>query len=118
MRISLPFPRTRDRSNAAQPAGGRWRWLLLPLILLLIAGALFWWLQSRLAPATTATTATVSQGDLTIAVTGSGSVAAARSVDLPFQQDGTVTSVNVKVGDQVKAGQVLAQLDDSDLQLQ
>src|SRR5262245_48637286 len=118
MRISLPFPRTRDRSDVSRSTSRRWRWLLLPVILALIAGVVFWWLPSRLAPATTTTTATVTQGDLTIGVTRSGSVAAARSVDLPFQQDGTVTSVNVKVGDQVKAGQVLAQLDASDLQLQ
>jgi HlyD family secretion protein len=118
MRISVPFPRARDRSGAPRPALLGQRWLLLPVILMLIAGAVFWWLPSRLAPATTTTTATVSQGDLTIAVTGSGAVAAARTVDLPFQQAGTITSVNVKVGDQVTAGQTLAQIDASDLQLQ
>ena len=100
MRISLPFPRGRDRAGAKQPGLQRQRWLLLPVILLLIAAALFWWLPSRFAPAAT-TTATVGQGDLTIAVTGSGSIAAARTVELPFQQSGTVTSVDVKVGDQV-----------------
>jgi HlyD family secretion protein len=118
MRISLPFPRPRDRSGAQPPALLRRRWLLLPVILALVAGAVFWWLPSRLAPATIATTATVSQGDLTIAVTGSGAVAAARTVELPFQQPGTITAVDVRVGDQVKAGQTLAQLDDGDLQLQ
>jgi len=51
-------------------------------------------------------------------VTGSGAVAAARTVALPFQQSGTITAVNVKIGDQVKAGQVLAKIDDADLQLQ
>jgi len=44
-------------------------------------------------------------------------VAAARTVELPFQQAGTVTSVDVKVGDQVKAGQTLAQIDPADLEL-
>src|SRR5919197_1204503 len=118
MRITVPFPRSRDRSGAKRPRLVEQRWLLLPVILALIAGIVFWWLPSRLAPATASTTASVSQGNLTVAVTGSGSVAAARSVALPFQQAGTVTSVNVKVGDQVKAGQTLAQLDDGDLQLQ
>ena len=118
MRISLPFPRGRDRAGAKQPGLQRQRWLLLPMILLLIAAALLWWLPSRLAPTVTTTTATVAQGDLTIAVTGSGSIAAARTVALPFQQSGTVTSVDVKVGDQVKAGQTLAQIDPADLKLQ
>jgi len=118
MRITSPFPRTRDRTGAERPALLGQRWLLIPVILVIIAGIVFWWLPSRLVPASVSTTATVSQGNLTIAVTGSGAVAAARSVDLPFQQDGMVTSVNVKVGDQVKAGQTLAQLDAADLQLQ
>ena len=117
MRISVPFPRTRGRSDVRQPAQPGRRWLIVPLVLVIIAGIVFWWLPSRLAPATTTTTTTVSQGNLTISVSGSGAVAAARSVDLPFQQSGTVTSVNVKVGDQVKAGQTLAQIDPADLQL-
>jgi HlyD family secretion protein len=117
MRISSPFPRTRERSGVKLPRLQGQRWLILPLVLVIIAGIVFWQIQTRSAPAAV-TTATVSQGDLTIAVTGSGAVAAARVVDLPFQQSGTVTSVNVKVGDQVTAGQTLAQLDTGDLQLQ
>jgi HlyD family secretion protein len=117
MRISAPFPRTRDRSGTQRPGLLDQRWLLLPVILVIIAGLVFWQIQARSTPAAV-TTATVSQGDLTIGVTGSGAVAAARTVDLPFQQDGTVTSVDVKVGDQVEAGQTLAAIDPSDLQLQ
>jgi HlyD family secretion protein len=117
MRISVPYPRTHDRGGVARPARRRWRWLLLPFFLLLIGGVVFWRLRSSSA-STATTSATVSQGTLTLAVSGSGSVAAARTVDLAFQQAGTVTSVNVKVGDQVTAGQALAQIDASDLQLQ
>jgi len=118
MRISVPFPGTRDRSSAARPTR-RWRrWLLVPLILIIIAAIVFWRLRASSTTSTAGTTATVSQGTLTVAVSGSGSVAAARTVDLPFQQAGTTTSVDVKVGDQVKAGQTLAQIDAADLQLQ
>jgi HlyD family secretion protein len=118
MRIPMPFPRTRDRSGAARPTKLGLRWLLLPVILVLIAAVVFWWLPSRLAPTTTTSTATVSQGDLTISVTGSGSVAAARTVELPFQQQGTITAVDVRVGDSVTSGQTLATIDPADLQLQ
>src|SRR5207249_9304613 len=111
MRITAPFPRTRDQAGVERPRLLQQRWLLLPVILLLIAGVVFWWLPSRLAPATAQTTATVGQGNLTIAVTGSGAIQPARTVDLPFQQTGQVTSAAVKVGDQVKTGQALAQLD-------
>jgi HlyD family secretion protein len=116
MRISIPFPR--DRAGTQQSTRRRRRWLLVPVLLLIVAGAGYWWLSSRRTTTTATTTATVTQGNLTIAVSGSGSVAAARTVALPFQQTGTVTSVDVKVGDQVKAGQTLARIDDSDLRLQ
>ena len=118
MRITTPFPRTRDRSGVNLAALLRRRWILLVVILAIIAGLVFWRLQASTATSTTLTTATVSQGNLTIAVSGSGAVAAARQVDLPFQQAGTVTSVAVKVGDQVKAGQTLATIDAGDLRLQ
>jgi HlyD family secretion protein len=117
MRISTSFPGTKGRSDVRLPSLFKQRWLLIPLILVIIAGVVFWQLQARAVP-TAPTTTTVSQGNMTITVSGSGAVAAARTVDLPFQQAGTVTSVDVKVGDQVKAGQVLAQIDDSDLRLQ
>jgi HlyD family secretion protein len=118
MRITTPYPHSGNQSGVKLPSLLRQGWLLLPMILVIIAGIVFWWLPSRLAPAPAATTVTVSQGNLTINVSGSGTVAAARQVDLPFQQAGTVTDVTVQVGDSVKAGQVLARIDDRTLQLQ
>jgi HlyD family secretion protein len=115
MRITVPFPRTRGRSDAQPPLNQRW--LLLPVVLVVITGLVFWQLQVRSAPVAP-TTAAISQGNLTITVSGSGTVAAARSVDLGFQQSGTVTAVDVKVGDLVKTGQTLAQIDAADLQLE
>jgi HlyD family secretion protein len=117
MRISLPFPRGRERAGAKQPSLAQQRWLALPVLLAVIAGVVFWLLPARLAPVTPTTTATVSQGSLTTNVSGSGSVAAARSVDLSFQQSSTITAVNVAVGDTVKTGQTLATIDTSDLKL-
>src|SRR5215207_10135269 len=110
MRISLPFPRGRDRAGAKQPSVAQSRWLALPALLAIIAVVVFWFLPARLAPVTATTTATVSQGTLTTSVSGSGSVAAARSVDLTFQQSSTITAVNVAVGDTVKAGKTLAMI--------
>ncbi len=63
-------------------------------------------------------TATVQKGTLSATVNAAGNIAAAQDVTLNFQQSGTVQKVNVKVGDQVKSGQVLAELDTADLQLQ
>jgi HlyD family secretion protein len=64
------------------------------------------------------TTVAVSRGAIVASVTGSGSVAAAQSIDLPFQTNGTVVAVLVAEGDAVQAGQVLARLDSRDLELQ
>jgi HlyD family secretion protein len=91
--------------------------LIVPA-LLLIAAIIAWQLQSGTTSAPTTTTATVSQGALTTTVSGSGSVAAARTVEIPFEQAGTVTDVAVQVGDSVVAGQVLAQIDTAALELQ
>lgn len=114
------FPRTGGarRTRGKRPGWYRWRWFALPIVLVLAALALFWWLGGRTTTTTTTTTGTVSKGNLTISVSGSGTVAAARTVDVPFQQSGTITAVNVKVGDTVKAGQTLATIDDTNLKLQ
>ena len=70
MRITSPFPRTRDRTGAERPALLGQRWLLVPVILVSIAGIVFWWLPSRLVPASVSTTATVSQGALALRIVG------------------------------------------------
>ena len=64
------------------------------------------------------TTATVQQGTLVATVNAAGNIAAAQDVALNFQQSGAVQKVDVQVGDRVKAGQVLAELDTTDLNLQ
>jgi HlyD family secretion protein len=56
-------------------------------------------------------TAVVTRGDVTATVTGSGNTASQLSIPVSFDTDGTVTAVNVKAGDTVTAGQVLATVD-------
>jgi HlyD family secretion protein len=70
------------------------------------------------ASAATLNTATVQEGTLTATVTSAGNITAAQQVALNFQETGVVQKVAVQVGDQVKAGQVLASLDTSNVQLQ
>src|SRR5215216_2483814 len=101
MQTTLPFPRTRGQAGAQKPKRRWMRWLLVPLILAIITGGALWWRSLQQATTSTTTTATITQGDLAVSVSGSGTVAAARTVDLPFQQAGTVTSVDVAVGDTV-----------------
>jgi HlyD family secretion protein len=92
-------------------------WLILPIILAVIIAIAIWQWQVRSVP-TAPLTGRVTQGDLTITISGSGTVQASRMIDLPFQQAGQVQEVLVKIGDHVKTGQALAQLDPGDLTLQ
>jgi HlyD family secretion protein len=98
----------------------RGRWIaggIVAIVIAIIAAVLLSTRQSRSAAQSVATTP-VTRGSIIASVAGSGTVAAAQSLDLPFQTSGTVAEVLVKEGDSVKAGQVLARLDDRDLQLQ
>ncbi len=99
------------------------RFLKLGAIGIVVAGVVtgaYLHFAARPAAASSAslTTATVQMGTLQATVSSAGNITAAQEVTLNFQQSGTVQKVNVKVGDQVKAGQVLAELDTADLQLQ
>ncbi len=84
----------------------------------MIAAAFVWRGPSSRAASDAPATTVVQRGALVAAVAGSGSVAAEQSLNLPFVSAGTVTQVLVKDGDTVKAGQVLARLDDRAAQLQ
>lgn len=55
----------------------------------------------------------VHRSDITQTVNVSGAVQAAQEVALSFQQAGKIQNINVKVGDQVKKGQLLLSLDSS-----
>ena len=98
--------------------------LLLALLLVVIASAgfLFWQkIQAGEISLTSATptasstykSTTVRRSDLTLSVSGTGSVIPAESVDLGFSVAGTVADLNVEVGDPVTQGQVLATLGDT-----
>ena len=63
-------------------------------------------------------TAAVSQGDLLLYASGTGTLTAADQADLAFETGGRVTGIFVKAGDQVEAGDLLAQIDDTDAQIE
>ncbi len=61
-------------------------------------------------------TVTVTRGNITATTAAAGNVAAKAQVTVPFQATGQIQTVNVKVGDRVKAGQVMAALETTDLE--
>jgi HlyD family secretion protein len=71
--------------------------------------------QSNGATKQTQQTVVVQRGNLTAAVTGSGTIAAESTIELSFETSGTVKEVLVSEGDTVQASQVLAKLDDRTL---
>jgi HlyD family secretion protein len=59
-------------------------------------------------------TAQVERGDISLTISGTGTLEAGATRDLSFPQVGTVESVNVELGDEVKAGDTLATLKDTE----
>jgi RND family efflux transporter MFP subunit len=75
---------------------------------ILIGSVAYYFIEVR-PPALTY--AAVTRGSVTEDVTGTGTVSPVENPDLSFVAGGRVTLVNVKVGDTVSSGQVLAALD-------
>ncbi len=96
----------------------RWRWLVVPVVVVLIAGAVLWVVKPLGTTATSLVTATATTGTIVSDVNLSGSVTASTVDELSFTSGGTVTAVNVTPGTAVTAGEVLATIDDSSLQAQ
>jgi HlyD family secretion protein len=96
------------------------------LILIIVGGYLYYQsAQQKSKSAATAKsalqTATVRQGSIVISASGTGTVVAAATANLGFPNtgsssnsgNGTLTQLNVTVGDQVKKGELLAQEDNT-----
>jgi len=107
-------------SNARLPK--RILWVVLIIILLAGAGGFAYYklnpAPTQSASADTLQTATVRQGDLVIYASGSGTLVAASEASFGFGVSGQVKNVDVKVGDVVEAGQVLAELDNTTQQIE
>ncbi|MBV9547191.1 MAG: biotin/lipoyl-binding protein, partial [Chloroflexi bacterium] len=63
-------------------------------------------------------TAQVTQGNLQVTVSATGPITSPSNVPLSFKSSGILTELDVSVGQPVKAGQVLAREDTSDLEAQ
>ncbi len=94
---------------------------IILILLVLGGGSAFaynlWFAPEEVAAETTMKTASIRQGDLTLYATGTGSLISATDATFGFDSIGQVTLVNVTVGDMVEAGDVLAEIDDTDVYL-
>jgi len=87
-------------------------WWLIVIIIVIIGGI---WMASNKKPTETYTTEKAKRGNLEQTVTATGSVKPGVDIQLMFMASGKLLANNVKVGDTVKAGQILASLDAQDL---
>lgn len=90
-------------------------WLWGIALVLMVGGALvaYWYFNRSSAQAQT--TVTVTRGDLQATVNANARLRAHESVRLAFPLSGLVTAVNVQEGDKVKKGDVLAELDATEI---
>lgn len=99
-------------------------WIAIILVVVAVAVGVYFFVKAQQAKAASTTqqpalqTATARQGSIVLRASGTGTLIAAQEVNLAFKSSGILTQLNVKVGDQVKAGDLLAQLDDSNQQVQ
>jgi HlyD family secretion protein len=101
------------------PAGRRYvRLAALGLLLAAIVGGVMWYSATRTATPVQYKTAPVTRGDLTVAVTATGTVQPVNQVDVGTEISGTIRTVEVDYNDRVKVGQVLARIDTEKLQAQ
>ena len=82
----------------------------------LIISAGYFWFRSSSTPSYS--TATVQKGSLSQEVSASGNIASANMINLQFQNNGKLTFIGVRVGDKVKAKEVIARQDSSVLNAQ
>ena len=95
--------------------------MLVALVVLALAGGGYGiWAWTRPGSSTSARTLdyTVSSQTVQQTVSASGTLSAAKEADLNFAVSGQITAVDVKVGQTVRKGQVLARVDTSALQAQ
>lgn len=98
------------------------RLIVIGSLLLIGTGMIWFFLGGAGSPITKASaqtepafqTSTVRRGNLRVSIIGSGTLVANQLVDLSFSTRGTVVALNVKLGDQVTAGQELASLGNSE----
>jgi HlyD family secretion protein len=91
-------------------------WILILVVLCIAAGGAgyYYWSQKNASTASTTDsykTTQVKRGSITLSTSGSGTLSASQESSLSFPIDGKVAKLTVQVGDQVKEGQVLAELD-------
>src|SRR5258706_15546253 len=95
------------------------RWLIMGTLVLAIAGGgYYYYPTTRSRKHTTVTVAPVQiatafRGSIVLQASGTGTLAPANQISFGFGTSGQIAKLDVKIGDQVQAGQVLGKIDDT-----
>lgn len=105
----------RGNEDANHSAG--WRWFFILFFLFLLAAATWWFLRGRPVPVRTQPARAVpSEAGLRTVLNASGYVVARRQATVSSKITGKVVEVLIEEGMKVKEGQILARLDESNVQ--
>ena len=110
------------RRDAPAPTRRRsvWRWLIPLIIVLLIGGGIFWRLHQQPAPAARGFrssgplpvgVATVGTGKIDVTISALGTVTALATTNVVSQVTGQLSEIDFREGQEVKKGDLLAQID-------
>ena len=87
-----------------------WRWGLLAVLVLAASGGAFWWFRDK-PPEVSYRTGLIEQGPLQSSVSASGTVNPVTQVSVGTQVSGQIQAMYVDFNSEVKAGQLIAQID-------
>ena len=98
----------------------RRKWVYWAAAALVIVGGYYWYVKAHSKPASKMITAVVTRGDLTETITATGSITAqtGAEVHIGSQITGVIKKLHADVGQDVKAGSIIAELDLPDLTAQ
>src|SRR5512133_1005847 len=107
------FPLTVKQASSLPAKKGRIIWIISILAVIAIAGGYFYYSNvysnSTTSNSLQTQTAVVRRGNLVVSASGSGTLISNSDATFGFDTSGRVAKVDVKVGDQVQQGQVLAE---------
>ncbi len=92
--------------------------IVLLIAIAAIAGINYFKSNNSKAAASQQATAIARKGNLSVVVSGSGPISSSSKFTLTSNVSGTLTKVNFKDGDKVKAGDLIFEIDDKDTRLQ
>jgi RND family efflux transporter MFP subunit len=119
--IAVPQEKSKTKSSIFSWMPLWVRWVFLVVVIALIGGGSYAFIKARQATATASTTSTLQTaiartGNLILEASGSGYLVANSEATVAFEIDGKLAELDVKLGDTVTKGQLLATLDDASLQ--